>query len=513
MRRGGVLLVCCLLASWPAACRQGGEGSGVAASPSVPACDGRIFAAVEQMGDPARIEQTLSLVPAEGSCPRAQLVRALTLVVAGRSGEALRLLQELARAEAGDVETARLAAELLATELAAGPTPSPAAALEAAERAIALDPHARRALLVRLLLRGGPPPAAAAVLDDAAKLAAPRPLLDDEAELQIRDVPLLLVEVLTMGRPLPQAAGPRERWVVARLLRQVGLARQGMSQRRYLEWARQEAEGALAAAGCPAELAGMLRLFAAEISRDLTDFPSCALLLEPLLAAQPGDHRARFLYLTALNRLGRWEDMIRAGVPDGEGCPTCLLRLAEAYHKLGDSRSLPLLRELHGRMPRHAPTISLLGRSLIQHGELAAAVALLQEALDDQDLDLSSLHALSGALQRLGQTDPARRVARLHAELYRGQEERRRAEEVRGFVAASYAEAQDALVRGDLPRVEELAGYIAERAPGYPLLPLLRLALAAARGMPLPADEAQRFREAVAAANPWVATAAAGGPR
>ncbi|MBM4319519.1 MAG: hypothetical protein FJ125_06070 [Deltaproteobacteria bacterium] len=419
----------------------------------------------------------------------------------GRTDLAVQLLQGEAARSGVDPAAAVLAEEMIAVELAASHGGARRhEAIAAAGRALALDDRSFRARLLLALLLAGDRDAA---LGEIHALAAARPLQpDDVSELFLKDIGAWMLAILTDGRPLPGEQPPAARRALAALLDHVATRHLGGSRRRLKQWARGELRQArLSRAATPTAADLELEV---HLCWDLLDFPAAIELLQERTASAPGDATARLLLLRTLNRVGRYGEAVRLGAPPVEVCPPCRQALAEAHFKLGDGGDLPLLQELHRRYPEQAEVTALLGATLVRQGLPEQGVALLEQSLARAPDDMPTLNLLAATLSRLGQHDRAAEAALRYRSRHDRQEQRTRDAELQDNIDSTHEEAAAALDRGETERARQLIAIIGVRSPRYPLLPLLRLALALRRGEPPSAEDAEQLLEAALTPNGWL---------
>lgn len=462
------------------------------------ACDEQVFQAGLELAS-TDLGAVLARLEGRELCLRGQLVLALTRLAQGNLEEGLATLRAVAAQRADDPRAALLAEELAAAELA-GVQSRQGEALAAAERALQLDPRSFRARLLRALLQQALLRQDAA-LRDAMVLALQSRLPADASELFVKDLVRWVLDMLTDGEPLPEEAPAAVHRVVGRLLSMESGRCSGASYRqlkeralRALQLGRREL-----ATASPQDILLEAHEYAA-----LLRFPEAIELLQRWLVLRPEDIEAHLLLLQTLQRVGRHEEVIRLDSLPIEQCPACLLEIAESHAKLGDGAELALLEELHRRFPAQPSVLALLGQTLVQRGELERGASMLRQSLEATPDDLGVLNLLAVAENRLGRAEQAAELARRYREAHDAAEEATREGEKRSNVASSYDEALAALARGDLTRVQQLVAFIEQREARFPLLPLLRMALASKQGRPPSSEDAAELLEAALARNGWL---------
>lgn len=443
---------------------------------------------------------------APGACAEANLVGGLALLLLNRREEGQRRL----RAVNGDVTVALrvLGLVFIALDLASE-AGGRAAALVALQQALAMRPDAARARLLRaLLLAEVDRPAA---LDEMARLVAPPgPVFDDPADLALRELPFWLVSIFPEPSPpssqalAPSAGGREIQAVRAELLRDVAERRWGRAYRDATEAARR----ALQSANRPLTDALPERVLAeGEAAWALQDFPGVSDVCARFLLAHPGEGQpaVEAMLLRSLNRRGEHDEILaRWAARDPRECLDCAVVAAEAHLKVGDGRGRPLLEQVQLLDPRRVDALLLLGKTLLQEGRAAEAVDPLRRAAARSPDDLAVIRTLGQALRQSGQDGAAAPILGRYQQIFEQQERSIRQEELRSNAHASYSEAQDALRRGDLRRVDQLVGSLQSRAADFPLLPLLLAARQAATGERPDAGLLQRALDAGLQANPWL---------
>jgi len=493
------LIACC---GFVGSCSPNGCPGGPEAGPTGAAmdCPDSVFRAGGELAG-REVAGALALLPPAGLCRRGQLVRALALIAAERTAEAREQLAQVIAAAGTDRRAAVLAEELLAVELSAAQGPAGAAeALAAAERALQLDPRTPRARLLRAMLRATTDRDEA--LKDIVALAAARVPWIDPGDLHQKDLAEWLLWILADSAPLPPSASPVAHEEVAKLLAALAARRTGARQRQLTSWALVEIAAAMS--DPPRREEDRQVEIAARLHRIQMDFPGEIELLQSYLRRFPDRPRLRERLLEAYNRVGRYQEAIELGAGPLEQCPRCALALAEAHFRRGSYLpALMLLRKLREGLPEDPDVLSLLGRCLLQQGQLEEGVTQLLLSLQRRADDLPTLLALGGGLSQLGRTAEAQEVNARYLTVHTAFEQQVRREEAANHASSTYADAIDHLARGDRARATELARFVGERDPRFALLPLLRLALALAAQQPPARTDAEELLEAALARNPW----------
>ncbi|MDY0062981.1 MAG: hypothetical protein RBU45_24445 [Myxococcota bacterium] len=448
------------------------------------------------------LPEAVARLSGQARCPAEELLRGFALVALEREEEGVPVLERLAREDTGDRVTSRLAGELHALAVIRPDGRGLGEAREVARATLQRHPDSVRSRLLLALL--GPATATVETRALLLPLAQPLPRLADPQDLALKELAAVLAELLSGGRDLPAASSSATRLALARFLGEQAGRRAGLAFRQLAERARGEAQAVLTREPAWREQAVLLY---GTYSLELRDFPAAAAAARAHLQVQPGALAVRELLLDALALQGEHEALLAEakGIPLGV-CPSCHLQVAAALQRLGrGGEGVALLRDLHRAQPGEPHVLRALGQALLQQGELTAAWPLLEQATAALPRDPAAAGALAAVLARLGQEEQAREAGeRYRAIAQQIEEEGKRPGNLRTNLASRYAEALRALEQGKLATAQHLAAGIGQRDPAYPLLPLLRLALAGKKGEPLREGDFDELLRAARASNAWL---------
>ncbi len=496
-----------LLATAPLACSDGCGGAAPTSGPQPSAtCPAGLVKAGWSLAQGGVSEARLAL-PAEtpAGCPQVPALRGVALMVDRKLPEAWAELGAVV-ADAQAQPQLKATAELLqAVERSGSQDPAEiAAAVALTASALQRDPGAWRARLIRgVLLRRESEDASRAELAHLATVEGLRQVRDSQ-DLMLKELAAWILDILSTPEGLAPWATREEQFLLVRLLDELGNRRWGAAFRRI-----KEQELVLLRSLWP-RLADM-PLEALELESDiawgLQDFPAVEQRAREYAAAHPETTTPVEIQLRALNRLGRYEDLLRVAAPAvAAGCVPCLGLAAEANLKLGRPDSIDALAALGSDIALYPQIAGVFGATLLQFDRAEEALPHLYMARALAPGDMASAKALADALRRVGKTEEAAQATESYQKQLEAYEEGVRSDELASNVASSYSEAAAALERKDFARCDEIIASIEKRDERFPLLGLLRAARAQEEGKPAAAADLDQLFDATVARNPWLWT-------
>lgn len=133
--------------------------------------------------------------------------------------------------------------------------------------------------------------------------------------------------------------------------------------------------------------------------------------LRAFLDANPGDPNVSLLLAQWFDQTDRTAESIRTYESLLEARPgngVALNNLAWLYYTQGDPRAIDTARQARAALPTNGSVADTLGWLLVEDGQLAEGVELLEEAVDLSDGNAAVRYHLAVAYARQGETDSAR---------------------------------------------------------------------------------------------------------